>query len=69
MTLLQEAWENLYDIAILVSSDKDFVPIVNYLHNKGVKCIQAGFKGSGFELAQASWATIDIELFCDEFRR
>lgn len=67
--MVQNAWEGLYDFGILASSDKDFVPVVEYLDQKGIKCVQAGFKGSGHELAQKSWASVDIMSVSEQFRR
>lgn len=69
ITMLREAWENLYDIAILVSSDKDFIPAVEYLHHLSKRCIHAGFSGWGNELAAASWASLNINNFSMEFTR
>jgi hypothetical protein len=67
--MIQNAWEGLYDLGILVSSDKDFIPAIEYLDRKGVKFIQAGFKGSGYELRLKSWAYVEITDFYEQFRR
>ncbi|MFI5143306.1 MAG: hypothetical protein ACHQHM_04680, partial [Thermoanaerobaculales bacterium] len=46
---------------IMVSSDSDFVfPIVG-LQGRGVKVVNAAWRGAGQELARASWATIDLD--------
>jgi len=42
--MLQKAWQDNYDIAVLVSSDRDFIPTVKFLQNHNKKCIQAGFR-------------------------
>lgn len=67
--MMQNAWEGLYDMGILVSSDRDFVPAIEYLDRKGIKFIQAGFRGSGYELRQKSWASVEITNFYEQFRR
>lgn len=54
--LLSLAWQNAYDVAILVSSDADFIPAVKRIQEKGLKVINAGWRESGFELKRACWA-------------
>jgi uncharacterized LabA/DUF88 family protein len=49
------------DVAVLVSSDSDFVFPVAGLQGRGVKVINAAWRGAGQELARASWATIDLD--------
>ncbi len=58
--MIRLAWENAYDIAVLASSDRDFVPAVEFLNSKGIKVIQAGFPPSGVNLATSCWASFDI---------
>jgi len=58
--LLKFAWEGAYDIAVLVSSDADFVPAVEFLTAKGKRIIQAGFPPAGAELARVCWASLDL---------
>lgn len=58
--LIRLAWEGAYDVAVLASSDGDFVPAVAFLNQKGRKVIQAGFPPSGVDLATACWASFDI---------
>jgi uncharacterized LabA/DUF88 family protein len=59
--LLGLAWENTYEVAILVSSDKDFIPAVNYLQTKNFKVINATWHGQGYELAKTCWASFEID--------
>lgn len=59
--MLSLAWENAYDVAILVSSDADLVPGVERLQEKGLKVINATWKGHGHHLAKACWASIEID--------
>ena len=58
--MIRLAWEGAYDVAVLVSSDSDLVPAVQFLTGKGIKVIQAGFPPTGSHLAKASWASFDI---------
>ncbi len=34
LDMLNDAWENKYDIAVLISGDGDFVPLIKYVKNK-----------------------------------
>jgi len=34
LDMLNDAWENKYDKAILISGDKDFTPLIRYVKNK-----------------------------------
>ena len=54
------AWEDAFDIGVLVSSDADFVPVAEFLDHKGKRIIQAGFPPQGKELATKCWASFDI---------
>lgn len=65
--LVSLAWEGAYDVAVLVSSDQDFVPAAEYLQSKGIKVVQAAFPPSGMLLRQKCWASIDIPIFMEEF--
>ncbi len=58
--MLQLAWEDAWDVAILVSSDRDFIPLVNFLRTKGRKVINVYFPPSGSHLAKTCWASIDL---------
>lgn len=59
--LIGLAWENTYDVAVLVSSDKDFIPAVELLQTKNFKVINATWRGVGFELAKKCWASFEID--------
>ena len=65
--LVSMAWEGAYDIAVLVSADQDFVPAAEYLQNKGIKVIHAGFPPKGMLLKQKCWGSIDLTRFSGEF--
>ena len=63
------AWENSMDVAILVSSDRDFIPAVDTFSAKGYKVINAHFPPQGMHLARTCWASIDISKGIKELER
>ncbi len=67
--MIRLAWEDAYDLGVLVSSDSDLVPAVEYLDQKGRKIIQAGFPPLGVHLATACWASFDLFPLRGQFRR
>ena len=58
--LLSLAWEAAWDVAILITSDRDFIPAVEMLHRKGFKVINAHFPPTGMELSKVCWASLDL---------
>ena len=68
--MIRLAWEDSFDIAVLVSSDADFVPLAEFLDQKGKRVIQAGFPSvGGHELATKCWASFDIYAGKDKLER
>ena len=67
--MIRLAWEQVYDIGILVSSDADLVPAVEFLSLRGRKIVQAGFPPIGSALATACWASFDLFGKRAEFER
>ena len=63
--MLSLAWENAFDIAILVSDDSDFKPAVEFLRGKGKKVYHATFTTmkSGQALRKACFSQISLEKF------
>jgi uncharacterized LabA/DUF88 family protein len=59
--LLSLAWQNAFDVAVLVTSDADFVPAVHRVQEKGLKVINAGWRQHGHELKRACWAAFDLD--------
>lgn len=59
--LFYYALENLYDTAILLSGDKDFIPAIEYIQRRGNYIIHAGFKEQSFEIRKACWSHINLE--------
>ena len=58
--MIKFAWEESYDIGVLVSGDRDFIPAVEFLDAKGRKIVHAGFSPEGMELARKCWASFDL---------
>lgn len=59
--LINLAWEGAYDVALLVSSDRDFVPAVDLLQRKNFKVVNACWSGQGNELARVCWASFPLD--------
>lgn len=59
--LLSLAWEGALQVAILVSGDADFVPAVERIQEKGLKVVNATWRNHGNELAQACWASFQMD--------
>jgi len=63
------AYSGRCDAIVLVSADKDFIPAIKKLWQRGVKVIHAYFPGYGYELATQSWGSFDLFKLRDQFRR
>jgi uncharacterized LabA/DUF88 family protein len=67
--LIRLAWEGGYDAAVLLSADRDFVPVVEFLHSKAIKIIHGTFPPKGSELTQKCWGNLDLTGLKENFRR
>jgi len=67
--LIGLAWEGAYDVAILVSADKDFIPAVEHIQSKNLKVINAAWRGRGHELAKVCWASFEIDTLIKSLSR
>lgn len=63
------AWEGAYDVAILVSADKDFIPAVEHVQAKNFKVINATWRQRGNELAKVCWASFELDPLISALRR
>lgn len=61
--ILSLAWEDAYDVAIILSDDADLVPAAEFLPRKGKKVIHASFEslGRGKRLRKVCFGSISIE--------
>lgn len=66
--MISLAWADNYDIAVLVSSDRDFVPVAEFLETKGVKVIHGAFPPQGAQLTQKCWGSINVADLREHFR-
>lgn len=67
--MIRLAWEEDFEWAVLVSSDRDFIPAVEFLGDKGRKVVHAGFPPHGSQLAAACWASVDLKPHLKRFER
>lgn len=59
--LLSLASEDAYDVAVLLSSDADHIPAVEWVQSRGRKVVNATWAHHGFDLAKTSWATFELD--------
>lgn len=59
--LLSLAWQDAFDVAVIVSSDADFVPAAQNLQERGLKVINASWSGHGHHLAKACWGSFNLD--------
>lgn len=67
--MLSLAWQDTYDVAVLVTSDRDFIPAAGFLRTRGIKVVQASVPPAGAQLASACWGRINLKDNRDGFRR
>lgn len=67
--MLQHAWDETYDIGVLLSGDRDFIPAVKFLNLRGKKIVHASFTNLGQELANQCWKQIDLSKFSIQLSR
>lgn len=67
--MVRYAWEDAYDIALLVSADRDFEPVIDLLKAKGKIVIHGAFPPNGMVLSNASWGRLDIPALRAQFSR
>jgi uncharacterized LabA/DUF88 family protein len=59
--LIRGAYENLYDIAVIISGDADFIPAINLVRRNGKKVINAFFpKSSSYQLRNCCDGSINL---------
>jgi uncharacterized LabA/DUF88 family protein len=65
--LIKGSYENLYDIAIIVSGDADFIPAINLVRKNGKKVINAFFpKSSSYQLRNCCDGSINLRKALDK---
>jgi uncharacterized LabA/DUF88 family protein len=58
--MISLAWSDAYDVAVLVSADRDFVPVAEFLQTKGIKIVHGGFPPKGSHLSQKCWGNLNL---------
>ena len=66
--MISLAWADNYDIAVLVSSDQDFVPVAEFLETRGIKVIHGAFPPLGAHLTRTCWGSIGVSNLREDFR-
>lgn len=59
--LLSLASESVLDVGIVLSSDADHIPAVEWVQGRGLKVINATWAKHGFDLAKTCWAAIELD--------
>jgi uncharacterized LabA/DUF88 family protein len=59
--LLSLGSEGRFDVAILLTSDADFIPAVERIQERGLKVINATWAGHGHDLAHTCWASFVLD--------
>lgn len=59
--LLSLAWQQAYDVAILVSGDADYIPAVEHVQDRGLKVINASWATRGHNLRNKCWGSFDLD--------
>jgi uncharacterized LabA/DUF88 family protein len=67
--MISLAWANAYDVAVLVSSDRDFVPVADFLQTKGIKVVHGAFPPKGSNLSQKCWANFNVIGLMPQIKR
>lgn len=63
------AWANGFNAAVLVSADRDFVPVAEFLQTKGIKVVHAAFPPAGSLLSQKCWGNLNMPRIMSGFKR
>lgn len=66
--MMSLAWEGGLEVALLLSSDRDFIP-AERLQAKNFKVINATWRGHGHELAKVCWASFELDELIPKLRR
>lgn len=67
--MMSLAWNGAYDVAVLVTADRDFIPVAEELQARGIKVIHGKIGTAGMDLAAHCWASFDLYAESAKFRR
>ena len=66
--MISLTWADYYDIAMLLPSDRDFVPLAEFLEMRGIKVIHGVFLAKGAQLTARCWGSLDVARLREDFR-
>ena len=66
--MISLAWSDAYDVTVLVSADRDFVPVAEFLQTKGIKVVHGCFPPKGSQLSQKCWGNLNLIKLMPSFR-
>ena len=69
LDLLQMVECGTCQVPVMVSSDSELVPVVEYLVDRGVRVVHAGWRDAGGELARSAWGALDLEPLMPDLMR
>lgn len=67
--MISLAWIGGYDAAVLVSADRDFVPVAEFLQGKNIKVVHGAFPPTGSQLSQKCWSHLNLAALMPGFKR
>lgn len=67
--MMSHTWADGYNTAVLISADRDFVPVAEELQKRGIKVILGRFGTTGMELSKKCWGSIEITSLMSQFER
>ncbi|WCR16597.1 NYN domain-containing protein (plasmid) [Paracoccus seriniphilus] len=67
--MMSLAWNGAYDVAVLVTADRDFIPVAQELQDRGIKVIHGKIGKSGMDLAKHCWVSFDLYAERTKFER
>jgi hypothetical protein len=59
--MLSLAWEGAYDLAILVSTDPDYLPAIMQLQGKGIRVMNATWRNQSEDMASQCWGRVYLD--------
>jgi len=67
--LLSLASEGAYDVAVLLSSDADHIPAVEWVQGRGLKVVNATWNNHGYDLKTSCWAAFPLDTAIPQLTR
>lgn len=67
--MMSHAWAGGYNTALLISADRDFIPVAEELQKRGIKVIHGRFGTTGMDLSKQCWGNIEISSLMPQFER